>query len=308
MKKQAEKQKKFLTMKRREALLFWILILPFLILFIGIKLVPLAEGLYLSFTNYTGYNYDRLSWAALRNYKEVLADKKAMSALKQTFVIGFITVPISMIIGLGSAVLLNRAKKGLGVFRTIIYIPAIIPAATAGLIWKGIFSTDTGVLNYLLNLLGFHKINWLGYDYIFLSLIIMMTWSSTGTLLTNLAALQRVPETLYEAAQLDGAGSLKQFTKITLPMISPILFFNLILGIIGSLQLYGQPVLLTSGTGGVLSVPLKPVYTYMVHAYQQLLAYGRFGYGLAMIWVLVILINLLTFLFMKTQKYWVFYD
>ena len=130
-------------MKRREALLFWILILPFLILFIGIKLVPLAEGLYLSFTNYTGYNYDRLSWAALRNYKEVLADKKAMSALKQTFVIGFITVPISMIIGLGSAVLLNRAKKCLGVFRTIIYIPAIIPAATAGLIWKGIFSTDT---------------------------------------------------------------------------------------------------------------------------------------------------------------------
>lgn len=173
--------------------------------------------------------------------------------------------------------------------------------------WRIIFNKDSGLLNKILELVGISPVHWLGYDAILWSLLIMMTWGSTGSLLINLAALKDIPEQLYEAAAIDGANGVQKFFKITIPMISPVLFFNLIMGIINNLQLYTQPVLLSEGSNGVLNTPLRPVMTYMVHAYQQILGYSCYGYGLAMIWVLVILINILTVLVFKTQKYWVFY-
>ena len=270
-----------LNYRRKEALLFYILTAPFLILFAVIKLVPFIEGLWLSFTTYTGYNYGREKFVGLRNYIRVFSDADALYSLGRTFLISIITVPLGLGVGLGCALLLNKARKGVGVFRTILYLPSIIPAVA-----------------YV----------WLGYDLIVVSLVIMMTWGSTGGLLLNLAALQGIPDELYEAAAIDGANGWKKFTKITIPLISPVLFFNLLMGIINGLQLYTQPVLLSNGANGVLNLPLRPVYTYMVHTYQQILGYARFGYGLAMVWVLVLIINLLTVLVMKSQKFWVFYD
>ena len=296
-----------LNERKREAIFFYVLIAPFVIMFFAIKVVPFVNGLYLSFTNYTGYNYGRQAFVGLKNYVRVLGDDHAMRALGQTFLIGIITVPLGLMVGLFSAMLLNKARRGLSVFRTIVYLPAIIPTVATGLMWKSIFNKNEGLLNFLLAPFGIGPINWLGYEHILAALIIMMTWSSTGTLLLNLAALQNIPEALYEAASIDGANGWKKFWKITIPMISPVLFFNLLMGIINGLQLYGQPVLLAPGTNGVLNLPLKPTYTYMVHAYQQILGYSRFGYGLAMIWILVILINVLTVIVLKTQKYWVFY-
>lgn len=299
---------RFLNAKRREALLFYVLTAPFVILFLVIKLFPFLNGLYLSMTNYTGYNYDRVEFVGLNNFIRVVSDAHAMRALGQTFLIGFITVPLGLAVGLGCALLLNKARKGLGVFRTIIYLPSIIPVVATGLMWRIIFNTNEGLLNEVLGVFGIDSVNWLGYDHILGALIIMMTWSSTGTLLLNLAALQGIPEVLYEAASIDGASAWKKFSRITIPMISPILFFNLVMGIINGLQLYAQPVLLAPGTNGVLNLPLKPTYTYMVHAYQQILGYSRFGYGLAMMWVLVLIINILTIVVLRTQKYWVFYS
>ncbi len=296
-----------LNERKRDAIFFYTLIAPFVIMFFAIKVVPFVNGLYLSLTNYTGYNYGRQEFIGLKNYIRVLGDDHAMRALGQTFLIGMITVPLGLMVGLFSAMLLNKARRGLGVFRTIVYLPAIIPTVATGLMWKIIFNKNEGLLNFLVAPLGIAPVNWLGYDHILAALIIMMTWSSTGTLLLNLAALQNIPEALYEAASIDGANGWKKFWKITIPMISPVLFFNLLMGIIGGLQLYAQPVLLAPGTNGVLNLPLKPTYTYMVHAYQQILGYSRFGYGLAMIWILVILINVLTVIVLKTQKYWVFY-
>lgn len=301
-------EKRFWNAKRREIALFYVLVAPFVILFIATKLVPFVNGLYLSLTNYTGYNYDRVEFVGVNNYQRVFTDAQAMSSLGRTFLIGCITVPLGLIVGLGCALLLNKARKGLGVFRTIIYMPSIIPTVAAGLMWRIIFNANEGLLNKFLGIFGINPVNWLGYDHILAALVIMMTWGSTGGLLLNLAALQGIPNELYEAAALDGAGGWKKFTKITLPMISPILFFNLVMGIIGGFQLYAQPVLLAPGSNGVLNLPLKPTYTYMVHAYQQILGYSRFGYGLAMMWVLVFIINILTVIVTKTQKYWVFYS
>lgn len=301
-------KKKFWNAKRREAMLFYILVFPFVTLFIAIKLVPFFNGLYLSMTNYTGYNYDRLNWVGINNYQRVLTDAQAMAALGRTFLIGLLTIPAGLAIGLGCALLLNKARKGLGVFRTLIYLPSIVPTVAAGLMWRIIFNTNAGLLNTILGVFGVEKILWLGYDHIRAALIIMMLWSSTGTLLLNLAALQGIPVELYESAALDGANGWAKFSRITIPMISPILFFNLLMGIINGLQLYGQVVLLApDGSNGILSIPLRPTYTYMVHAYQQILGYSRFGYGLAMMWVLVFVIAILIVVVMRSQKYWVFY-
>lgn len=300
-------KKKKIKFKNKEAVLFYAVMAPFIIMFIAIKLVPFANGFYLSLTDYTGYNYDRVNFIGLKNYARVLGDDVARYSLWRTFLIGIVSVPIGMGVGLGCALLLNKARKGLKVFRTIIYLPAIIPSVAASLMWKIIFNQDAGGLNRVLGLFGITSVNWLGYEYVFYALIIMLTWGSTGSLLINLAALNNVPGALYEAAAIDGANNFRKFWSITVPMISPVLFFNLIMGIIGSMQLYTQPVLLANGVNGVLNRPLKPVYTLMVHAYQQILGYSRFGYGLAMIWILVIMINIMTVIVMKSQKHWVYY-
>lgn len=302
-----KKRKALTTDQKREAGLFYLIITPFLLMFLFIKLVPMVNGVYLSLTNYAGYNYNRLKFTGFRNYLRVFTDNDAVFTLLQTFKIGLITVPISMLVGLLTALLLNNARKGVYIFRTIAYLPSIIPGVATGLMWKIMFNKDAGLINHLLNLLGIPSVAWLEYDYVMYALIIMMTWGSTGSLLINLAALKDIPEQMYEAAAIDGANAWQKFWKITIPMISPVLFFNLIMNIISNLQLYSQPVLLAQGVNGVLNMPLRPVMTYMVHAYQQILGYLRYGYGLAMVWVLVIIINLLTVIVFKTQKYWVFY-
>ncbi len=300
-------RRRMTTEQKREALLFYAIILPFLVMFVFIKLVPMVNGLYLSLTNYAGYNYNRLKFVGFKNYMRVFQDNDAMNYLLNTFFIGLITVPVGLAVGLFTALLLNRARKGVYFFRTVAYLPAIIPGVATGIMWRIIFNKDSGLINNVLGLFGVSPIHWLGYDYVFYALLILMTWGSTGSLLTFLAALKNVPEQLYEAAEIDGANGIHKFFNITMPMITPIMFFNLVQGIIANLQLYTQPVLLSEGGNGILNQPLRPIMTYMVHAYQQLMGYSRFGYGLAMMWVLVILINVLTVVIFKTQKYWVFY-
>lgn len=254
-------RRRMTTEQKREALLFFAIILPFLVMFVFIKLVPMVNGLYLSFTNYAGYNYSRLKFVGFKNFMRVFQDNDAMKYLLNTLFIGLITVPIGLAVGLFTALLLNRARKGVNFFRTVAYLPAIIPGVATGIMWRIIFNKDSGLINNVLGLFGVAPIHWLGYNYVLYSLIILMTWGSTGSLLTFLAALKNVPEQLYEAAEIDGANSIHKFFKITMPMITPITFFNLVQGIIANLQLYTQPVLLSEGSNGVLNQPLRPIMT-----------------------------------------------
>ncbi|WP_274650904.1 carbohydrate ABC transporter permease [Paenibacillus humicola] len=292
----------------REAIEFYCFVSPWFIIFILLGLIPLLYGLYLSFTNFTGFNSGHLRFVGFRNYDRIFTDSDSIYALGRTFFITAVNVPLGMILGFLIAVLLNNSVKGVGIFRTIFYLPSIIPAVAVGLLWRNLLAKGNGLINELLGHLGIPAVDWLGYDHATLSLIILLMWGSGGGLIIYLAGLKSVPKELYESAEIDGASAVQRFRGITIPLMTPVLFFNLIMGIIGSLQIFVQPIMLTQGTNGLLNTPLKPNYLYLVHAFQQIFAFQRYGYGLALLWLLFVIILVFTLVVFKTSRYWVHYE
>lgn len=284
---------------------FYAFLSPWLIIFILLGVFPLLYGLYLSFTNFTGFNMNHLKFVGLDNYKTVFEDSESMYALGRTLLVTAINVPLSLGIGLLLAILLNQKIKGLSWYRTAFYMPSVVPVISTVLMWKFIFSSD-GLLNALFTRFNLPAVNWLGYDYATTALIVMLLWGAGGSLLVNLAGLKGIPTDLYEAAEIDGASSIRKFFAVTLPLMTHILFFNLIMGIITSLQIYIQPILLSGRQ--LLDPPIKPNYLYLVHAFQQIFAFQRFGFGLALMLVLFIAILLLTVLVFYSSRYWVYYE
>lgn len=285
-------KKKFkISTKGREAVLFYALTAPAIIMFFFAKIWPLVWGVEKSFTNYNGFNNGFEINVGWDNYIRVFTDGEAMPALLRTFLLGLAIVPLTLILCNVMAILLTSLPKGLGTYRTIYYIPSILPLISATLMWQGILMED-GVLNAILSLFGIDPINWLGYDHIVWSLIFLMLWGCGGGILTNIAAMKAISGDLYEAADIEGANYFQKLFKITLPLIANMNFMNLILGVIGILQLFGEPVLLSGAS--LTGIPLEPIYTYMVHVYQQIFVNLRFGYGLALTWVVVIVITVAT--------------
>lgn len=280
-----------MSLRKQEAITFYILIAPAIVMFLIARLYPMVWGVLKSFTNYNGYNIDTYSYVGADNYIRVFTDSEAIPSLLRTLKIGCIIVPLQVIACNFMAILLTRLKKGLGIFRAIYYIPSILPLISATIMWQGILLKD-GVLNGMLGVLGIKPINWLGYDYILTSLILLMLWGSGSGILNNIAAMQAIPADLYEAAELDGASRFRQIIHITLPLTANMNFLNLVNGIIGALQLFGEPVLLSGAS--LTGVPLQPIYTYLVHVYQQIFVNLRFGYGLALTWMVFIIIVVAT--------------
>lgn len=293
--------------KTRRTAAFYLMISPWFIVFLGFGLFPMLYGLYLSFTNYYGFNMDKLMWVGLHQYKTLLTDSDAVHAMGRTLIVTALNVPLGTIIGLGLALLLNRRIRGAGVYRTIFYLPSIVPVVSSVLMWKFMFSSNNGILNAILEFLHIPGINWMGYDFARLSLIIMLLWGAGGGVLVNLAGLKGIPRDLYEAAAIDGAAPFQSLRRITLPLMTPIIFFNVVLGIIGSLQIYLQPIMLTPG-GRLMDRPIDPNYLYVVHAFQQIFSFQRFAYGMALLWVMFIVILLLALVVFRTSKYWVYYE
>jgi ABC-type sugar transport system permease subunit len=293
--------------RTKEAIMFYILISPFILMLFLMKLFPFIWGIIMSFTNYTGFNYDNLKFIGFNNYERVFTDNFALESLQATAVIGIITVPLGLFISFALALLLNSKKKGVGIYRTIYYFPSIIPVVATGLMWRVLFNNNGGVFNELLGLFGIDPINWLGLEWCRTSLIIFMAWSAGSGILTYLPALKGVSNDLYESASIDGANGMQKLFKITIPMLTPVIFFNLVNGLIAAWQLFGQPVFL-AGEGSMLSVPYEPNYVYLVHVYQQIFVNQRFGYGLSMIWLLFVFSIIGTRLVFYTSKYWVFYE
>lgn len=295
-----------MTEKNRRIAAFYLMISPWFLIFLFLGLFPLLYGLYLSFTNYYGFNMQDLDTVGWHNYRLVFTDTDAMYALGRTLYYTAVTVPLSTAIALGLALLLNRHIPGGGVYRTIFYLPSLVPVISTILMWKIIFSSNGGVLNAILGLFGIEPINWFGYDYATTSLIIMSLWGAGGGILVNLAGLKGIPRDLYEAASIDGAGVFQNFRRITLPLMTPIIFFNVLMGIIGSLQVYLQPILLNGSE--LLARPIQPNYMYVVHAFQQIFASQRFAYGMALLWVLFVVILALSIVVFISSKYWVYYE
>ena len=292
--------------KTRSTLAFYLMISPWLIVFLVLSLFPLLYGLYLSFTNYYGFNLDNLRMVGFHNYKLVFTDTDAMKALGRTFVYSLFRVPIGTATALALALLLNGQIRGMGVFRTIFYLPSIIPVITTIFLFKQLLlSSNGGAINSFLRLLGLQSVNWLGYEFSTVSLVLMSTWGSVGgALLIFLSGLKGIPSEMYESASIDGAGSFRRFFSITLPLMTPVVFFNLLMSLIGSFQVYMEPIMLTGSQ--LLSRPIQPIYLYAVHAFQQIFGSQRFAYGMALLWVLFGVILLVSGLVFFTNKYWVY--
>lgn len=293
-------------MQRGKTRTFYIIMAPFLLMFLAYRLFPMVWGVYISFTNYSGFNMNNLKFVGWSNYVRAFTDSQAFSSLGRTFLIGVITIPLSMIICNFMAIILSMKVKNVGVYRTLFYIPSIIPAVAVGTIWNGMFLRDGGVINEIIKTFGGEPVNWLGYERIFISLIVMMLWTAGASVLNNIASIKNISQDLFEAARLDGAGNWKIITKIILPMMAPMNYMALTTGVISSLQLFGQPLMLSGG--GMSTVPIEPVYTYMVHAYQQIFANLRFGYGLALTWIVFLIMVVFTIVNKRIEKKWVHND
>jgi multiple sugar transport system permease protein len=298
---------------RREARWFYLFITPWLLGFVCLSLFPLVFALLISFTNYDGLNLATVKFFGLANYLRALQDRNAIFALQRTAIFTLISVPLNLLCSFGIALMLTRERlRGRGVFRTLFYLPSIIPIVATVWIWRLIMDGNFGLVNGLLSLIRpGTAIAWL-VDYPTMVLIIMGLWIGTGgAMIIFMAGLQGVPKELEEAALIDGANLFQMFRAITLPLVTPVVFYQLILGIIFSLQILIEPILLTgigSGNGLMSTIPPRPNYMYMVHVYNQIFSNQRFGYGAALLWLLFLLTLALTLIVFRTSRYWVYYE
>lgn len=287
---------------------FYAFIAPWAIGFILLTAVPMVYGFLVSLTNFDGSS-PRWKWVGLRNYIELFTDGDVWAALLRTVLFTVIVVPLSVGGALGLASIINRRLRAVGVWRTIFFLPSVVPIVAMGLTWKLVFNKDSGIVNAILVSLGLDRVPWLEDPTAFYALIILMLWGLGGGMLIMLAALQGVPPELEEAAMIDGAGRWRVFWNITVPMVSPVVFFAVITGAIGTLQVLIQPLLLTntSALSGVGTIP-ESNKLYMVQVYQEFFLSNRFGYGSAMLWVFFLVILALTVLLLRSSRSWVYYE
>jgi multiple sugar transport system permease protein len=267
-----------------------------------------------SFTNFDGLS-PRWHFIGLRNYQEALTDPTTWYSLSRSFLLVLLVVPLSIAGGLGLALLLNQQLRMKGLLRTIFYLPSVVPVVSSAIMWKFIFDRDTGALNALTEHLGFPLLNWLQDPTAFYALIILLLWGLGGGMVISLAGLQSIPTELLECAGVEGASRWQVFRLITIPMLSPILFFQIVTGVIATFNVFIQAQLLvirTAGSNdGVSSqggmVPHSNLL-YMVNVWNQFFLNQRFGYGSALLWILFLLVLGLTLVIFRSSSFWVYYE
>jgi multiple sugar transport system permease protein len=274
-----------------------------------LTVIPLVYALLVSFTNFDGIS-GLWKFIGLRNYSDLFHDPDTWFSLGRTVLYTAIVVPAAVTGGLLLAILVNQKIRGVGLFRTIFYLPSVVPVVAATLMWKLIFDRDAGALNAFWEAIGGHTITWLIDPTVFLVLIILILWGIGGGMVISLAGLQGIPQELREAAVVDGANAWQSFRHITLPMLSPVLFFQVVTGVIAALQTFIPALLLAPsnlGSVGVTNVP-RSNYLYMIHVYAQFFAFNRFGYGSALLWVLFAMVLVITLLLFRSSSLWVYYE
>lgn len=289
------------TLAQREAILFYILISPWLIGFIVFLGYPMLRSLYLSFTD-----YDLLSppvWVGLRNYERIFEDPAFWQSLKVTFIYSIGSVPGGTIIALSLAMVLSQKLRGVNVWRTIFFLPSILSSIAVALLWLYIFRPDGGLLNIALEWFGIEGPGWFTSEtWALPALIIMSWWSVGGQIVIYLAGLKGIPDSLYEVADIDGATSIAKFRYVTLPMLSPTIFFNVVLGIIGALQVFDAGWVTTRGG------PNDATLFYMLYLYRRAFQFIQMGYASALAWILFIIIMVITLLVIRSSAVWVYYE
>ncbi|GIE34829.1 ABC transporter permease [Actinoplanes italicus] len=266
-------------------------------------IVPFVASLYLAFTDYDLLTPPR--WAGLANFREMLGDATLHQSLKVTFVYTLVSVPLSLAVALGVAMVLDRGVRGLAIYRSVYYLPSLLGGSVAiVMLWRYLFGYD-GIVNDLLATIGITGPAWTtDPDYALSTLILLHVWTFGAPMVIFLAGLRQIPAMYYEAAQMDGASKWRQFRSITLPLLSPIIFFNLVQALIASFQTFTQSYVISNGSGG----PAGSTLFYNLYLYQKGFAEFDMGYASSMAWLLLMIIAGFTAINFLAARYWVFYD
>lgn len=276
---------------------------PWLVGFFGLTVIPMISSLYFSFTR-----YDMLTdpvMYGVQNYSNMLNDAKFAKSFIVTIKYVFVSVPLQLMFALFVAMLLKKNRKGIRLYRAIYYLPSLFGGSVAvSILWRQLFNKE-GLFNQILSVFGIQGINWIATPGTALNtLIVLAVWQFGASMVIFLAALKQIPEDYYEASRIDGAGVVKQFFYITLPVLTPMVFFNIVMAFINAFQAFTPAYIVSGGTGA----PLNSTLFYTLYLYIK--AFGEFemGYASAMAWVLLVIIGIVTGLLFLSAKLWVFYD
>ncbi|MTH79063.1 ABC transporter permease subunit [Paracoccus aestuariivivens] len=277
---------------------------PWLIGFFCLTLGPALASLYLSFTN-----FDLLSapeFIGAQNYvRMVTADPRFIASIRVTLVYVALSVPLKLAFALAVAMVLNRGMRGLPFYRAIFYLPSLLGTSVAiAVLWRQLFAAD-GLVNSLLAQIGIEGPSWISNpNYSLYTLVVLSVWQFGSPMIIFLAGLRQIPTDMYEAASLDGASPTRQFLRITLPLLSPVIFFNFVIQTIEAFKAFTPAFVISGGSGG----PINSTLFYTLYLYQEAFSYFRMGYASALAWVLVVIIAIFTAFSFLTTKYWVHYD
>ncbi|MDF2554606.1 MAG: transporter permease [Microbacterium sp.] len=289
--------------KPRDTKAAMVFLAPWLLGLVLVTVLPIAASLYLSFTKYDLFNAPE--FIGIDNYVRMAQDPRLAASLGVTFVYVLVGVPLAMGAALGIALLLDKGLRGLAFYRSMFYLPSLLGSSVAvAILWKQIFGVD-GLVNQFLAIFGIEGPGWISNPDTALSTIILLSvWGFGAPMVIFLAGLRQIPVMYYEAAAMDGAGSARQFFSITLPLLSPIVFFNLVLSMIGAFQAFTQAFIISNGSGG----PSDSTLFYTLYLYQKGFTAFDMGYASAMAWLLVAIIAGFTAVNFALSKLWVFYD
>jgi len=295
--------KRTLSLARREALWAYAFIAPWTVGFLIFTIGPMLASLFFSFTDYNIIDSPR--WIGMTNYVNLFHDDLFWHALGVTFKFAVIALPLGMVFSYTIAVLLNSKIKGINIWRTLYFLPSVIAGVAVALLWGRIFDPKFGILNPFLEKFGIQGPGWLSApQWAITALVIMSLWGGGGNVIIYLAGLQGVPTDLYDAAKVDGATGWQRFRYVTLPMTTPVIFYNLVLGLIGTFQYFTEVYVLTNGAGG----PARSTLFYNLYLYQNAFKYFHMGYASTMAWVLFIIVLVLTLLIFRSSELWVYYE
>ncbi|TBL70083.1 carbohydrate ABC transporter permease [Paenibacillus thalictri] len=280
----------------------YLFISPWLIGFFTLTIYPMIQSLYYSFTDFS--LLEEPNWVGIRNYQRILTtDDKFVQSVKVTFTYVLTSVPLRLVAALLIAMLLVKSVRGMSVYRTAIYFPSLIGSSIAvSILWRNIFGKD-GYINHLLSYVGIDGPGWVtDPDTALGTLVLLVVWQFGSAMVIFLAGLKQIPHDLYEASSVDGAGKLRQFFNITLPMLTPTIYFNLIMGIISSFQMFTPAMIITHGG------PVNSTYAYALYLYERGFGQLQMGYASGLAWIMLLLIAASTSIIFFTSKYWVFYE
>lgn len=297
-----KKPKKKTGIKSNDTLMGYLVISPWLIGLFLFTLTPMVSSFVLAFTDYNGMSTP--SFVGIQNFQRMITDARFWSALKATFSYVFMLVPARLGFALIVAMILCKNRKGIGFYRAAYYLPSLLGGSVAvAIMWKQMFGAD-GVINALLQKIGIDSTSsWIGNpDTAMAVLALLGVWQFGASMLIFIAGLKQIPASYYESATIDGASPFRKFMAITLPMLTPTIFFNLIMQTINAFKVFNEGYIITSGG------PLDTTLFYALYTYEQSFQYFKMGYGSALAWVLLVIIGLFSALIFRSSNNWVYYE